>query len=295
MDFEGKLAFITGGASGIGLALAKACAEKGMRVLVTDIEEPALDSAAKVLSAAGGEIITRVLDVSDRQAYAVLSAEVLDEYGAPYLLFNNAGIATSGPAASATPDDWQWLVSVNILGVGYGLSYFVPDMIASGQGGCVINTASITGLLTSPGTPSLYGMTKHAVLAITETLTHELRNHNMHAVAICPGSVNTHITRSERIRPDSITENDLSAQHVSAEERALTQQFVDQGLTPEDVAARVFKAIEEKRTYVVTHPEYKDEIVKRHRMIEDSISGKPEGDVELIAIANALLQLQPLT
>ncbi|KAE9412609.1 hypothetical protein Angca_004613, partial [Angiostrongylus cantonensis] len=193
MNLEGKVAFITGGASGIGLALAKASVAQGAVTLIADIDEAALATAAEGLRAAGGTVGTYRLDVSDRHQYQSVVDAVVAEFGAPYLLFNNAGVAWKAPAAQATPTDWEWMTKVNILGLGYGLSLFVPRMIDAEAGGYVVNTGSISGLITTVGVTAVYGMTKHAVVAISEALAHELRGYGIHVAVICPGQVATNI------------------------------------------------------------------------------------------------------
>ncbi|WP_158257998.1 SDR family NAD(P)-dependent oxidoreductase [Sphingopyxis lindanitolerans] len=293
MQLRGKTAFITGAASGIGLAIAEKCAAEGMKLLIADIAADALAAAAEALRASGAEVATYRLDVSDLDTYRAVAEAVLAEHGAPFLLVNNAGVAWKAPASAATPEDWRWTVSVNILGVGYGLSLFVPAMIASGEQGYVVNTASVTGLITSPGTSAVYAATKHAVLAISETLAHELRPHGLHVAVLCPGSVATNITDADRNLPDHVSHDGLTSAEES--ERAFTRQFVGNGLPPAAVADQLFAALAERRFYVITHPEYREEIETRHRQIEAAIRGEPASDVGLLAMAKQILNLQPLT
>ncbi|MCP3734282.1 SDR family NAD(P)-dependent oxidoreductase [Sphingomonas sp. RP10(2022)] len=293
MDMHGKTAFITGGASGIGLAIAQRCAAEGMTLLIADIEEGALAGAAATLRAEGATVFTYRLDVADLDRYRAVAAAVIADHGAPFLLVNNAGIAWKAPASAATPEDWRWTISVNVLGLGYGLSLFVPAMIAGGQGGYVLNTASITGLIVSPGGSAVYSASKHAVVAISETLAHELRPHGIHVAVLCPGSVATNITDADRNLPADLTPDALSS--AAAEERAFTRSFVDNGIAPAAVADQAFAALAERRFYVVTHPEYRDEIETRHRQIEAAVRGEPASDVALLAMAKQVLNLQPLT
>lgn len=292
MELRGKTAFITGGASGIGLALAERCTRQGMTVLIADIEQAALHTAAGALRAAGAQVGTYVLDVSDLDQYKAVAASVLADHGAPYLLINNAGIAWKAPASGATPEDWRWTISVNVLGTGYGLSLFVPAMIASGAKGYILNTASITGLITSPGTSAVYSASKHAVLAISETLAHELRPHGIGVAVLCPGSVATNITDADRNAPRGLAAGISSAQPA---ERAFTRSFVGNGLSAQAVADQAFAALAEGRFYVITHPEYREEIETRHRQIEAAIRGEPASDVGLLTLAKQMLNLQLLT
>lgn len=293
MDMRGKTAFITGGASGIGLAIAQRCAAEGMTLLLADIEEGALARAAEDLRAGGASVVTYRLDVADLDRYRDVAAQVIADHGAPYLLVNNAGIAWKAPASAATPEDWRWTISVNVLGLGYGISLFVPAMIASGAQGYVLNTASITGLIVSPGGSAVYSASKHAVVAISETLAHELRPLGLHVAVLCPGSVATNITDADRNLPDHVGHDALTS--AAAEERAFTRSFVDNGITPAAVADQAFAALAERRFYVVTHPEYRDEIATRHRQIEAAVRGEPASDVALLALAKQILNLQPLT
>lgn len=292
MEFRGKTAFITGGASGIGLALAERCAAEGMRLLLADIEEQALNAAAETLRAQGTEVAIYLLDVSDLDQYRAVAASVLADYGAPFLLINNAGVAWKAQASTATPEDWRWTIGVNVLGTGYGLSLFVPAMIASGARGCVLNTASITGLITSPGTSAVYSASKHAVLSISETLAHELRPHGMQVTVLCPGSVATNITDADRNMPKGV--NPVSLTSAGPEEREFTRSFVSNGIAASSVAEQAFAALAEGRFYVITHPEYREEIENRHRQIEAAVRGDPASDVGLLALAKQMLNLQPL-
>lgn len=293
MELHGKSAFITGGASGIGLAVAQKCAAGGMRLLIADIEEGALATAADALRGLGAEVVAFQLDVSDLDRYRAVAAEVISEHGAPFLLVNNAGVAWKAPASAATPEDWRWMVSVNVLGVGYGISLFVPAMIESSAQGYVINTASVTGLITSPGSSAVYASTKHSVLAISETLAHELRPHGIHVSVLCPGSVATNITDADRNVPGNVSREGLSM--AEAAEREFTRAFVSQGVASERIAEQAFAALRERRFYVITHPEYREEIETRHRQIEAAIRGEPGSDVALLAMAKQMLNLQPLT
>lgn len=293
MKLSGKTTFITGAASGIGLAFSEKCAEAGMTLLLADLEAARLNLVVQNFKKKGVDVHGYVLDVADLEAYKQVAGQVIKDHGAPYVLFNNAGVARGGNgASSATADDWRWVVNVNILGVGYGLSLFVPKMIESGAKGHVINTSSITGLITAPGTSAVYSMSKHAVLAISESLAHEVRPHGMHVTVLCPGSVATSIVDQNRMVPEGISADNLTVGDPALVE--YTKQFVSEGLSPSYVVDCVFEAMEEKRTYVITHPEYRSEVVLRHRMIEDAITGKPATDVELLATSKALLNLQPL-
>lgn len=293
VDLRGKTAFITGGASGIGFALAARCAAEGMKLLIADIEAEALNTAAQALRAEGADVATFQLDVSDLDQYTAVATTVLAEHGAPHLLVNNAGIAWKAPASTATPADWRWTISVNVLGTGYGISLFVPAMIASGAKGYVLNTASITGLIVSPGNSAVYSASKHAVVAISETLAHELRPHGIGVAVLCPGSVATNITDADRNAPDTLVRDGLTS--ADPAEREFTRAFVGNGISAAAVADQAFAALAEGRCYVITHPEYRETIETRHREIEAAIRGEPASDVGLLTLAKQMLNLQPLT
>jgi NAD(P)-dependent dehydrogenase (short-subunit alcohol dehydrogenase family) len=264
-----------------------------MKLLIADIEEGALTAAAQSLRALGVQVETYQLDVSDLDRYRAVAASVIADHGAPFLLVNNAGVAWKAPASAATPEDWRWMVSVNVLGLGYGISLFVPAMIVSGEKGCVLNTASVTGLITSPGTSAVYSATKHAVVAISETLAHELRPQGLHVAVICPGSVATNITDADRNLPDHLSHQALSSAEEA--ERQFTRSFVDNGVPPSQIADQAFAALSDRRFYVITHPEYREAIETRHREIEAAIQGEAASDVGLLAMAKQILNLQPLT
>lgn len=293
MNIKGKTAFITGAASGIGFAFARRCARDGAIVLMADIEEKALEAAADALRETGASVATYVLDVSDRAAYQAVADRVLAQYGAPYMLFNNAGVAWKAPAAQAKPGDWEWMVKVNILGTGYGISMFVPAMTDADQGGYIVNTGSITSFLTAVGTAAVYGATKHMIVAVSEALAHELRDYGIHVAVVCPGQVATRIGDADRNVTAGVDKAEIS-EAIDAE-RQFTKSMVAQGLAPDEVADQVFAALAEKRTYVITHGEYRDEIISRHRQIEKAIPDTTATDVALLEMARFMLNLQPLT
>ncbi|MBZ6377302.1 hypothetical protein B5C34_05610 [Pacificimonas flava] len=291
-NLDGMTAFITGGASGIGFALAKECASRGMTVLLADIEAAELETARAKLEAQGARAFAYRLDVSDKDQYREVAAAVLAEHGAPYMLFNNAGVGGGGSAALGKIGDWEWTVQVNILGVAYGLSLFVPAMIESGQRGYVVNTASLAGLITAPFGMAIYTMTKHAVVSLTESLAHELREHDMHAAVICPGRVSTRIYADDRNRPGAHRDGDFTPRDPAL--RDVSKAMLADGLPPEELAARTFVALEERRTYVITHSEYRESVAARHRQIEAAMRGEPDTDADIIALGQAERRLEPL-
>lgn len=197
-DLAGKVAVITGAGSGIGLGMARAFAGAGMHVVVADIEKDAAEAVARELKGTPFK-----LDVSKPDEVQALADQVYRDHGAVHLLCNNAGVAIGGPLSEMTPADWRWMVSVNIEGVAYGLSAFLPRMIAQEGEAHIVNTGSIAGLVTIPER-GIYAATKYAVVAISETLRTELAPHNIGVTVVCPGSVRTRILGASRNRPSDL-------------------------------------------------------------------------------------------
>ena len=189
---EGKIAVVTGGGSGIGRALALALAREGARVVVADINEADAAETVRQLAAAGAEGLAIRTDVADRRQVDALADRVFDRYGATHVLCNNAGVVVHGGLEAATWEDWQWVVGVNLWGVVHGLLAFVPRMIAGGEGGHVVNTASMAGLIASQGL-GVYNTTKYAVVGLSETLAKDLRPHGIGVTVVCPMGVATRI------------------------------------------------------------------------------------------------------
>lgn len=270
-DFKNKVAVVTGGASGIGFALARHALDQGMKVVVADIEQAALDRA--VIELNGGEnLLAVVTDVANSAAMEELAGKTDETFGCPHLLFNNAGVGGGGPIWEQSEADWEWLLGVNLWGVIHGMRIFTPLMIAQGEGH-IVNTASIAGLISAPGT-STYTVSKHAVVALSEVLYGDLRNAgaDVGVSVLCPSFVNTKIYDFERNRPGS-QDVELSVEQL-AEQRAIeeaTQGFFSTAQSPAAVAAQVFDAIAGGQFYILTHPEgSKVQVEKRMRGILDN-------------------------
>jgi NAD(P)-dependent dehydrogenase (short-subunit alcohol dehydrogenase family) len=268
-DLQGKVAVVTGAASGIGKAMAERFAREGMKVVLADVDEPALAMAQQALAASGTASIAVRTDVSKRADVDALHARALDAFGAVHVLCNNAGVGVGGPMWERSEQDWAWILGVNLWGVIHGVSAFVPAMIAQGEGH-VVNTASIAGLI---GTPMLgpYCVTKHAVVALSECLHHDLAlaaEGKVKVSVLCPGFVRTNIADSERNRPASLTRG-----VVHADQQAMMDQMmraaVAGGIAPENVADEVLRAVREERFYVFTHPELKGAFATRAKIILD--------------------------
>ncbi|MBM3138849.1 MAG: SDR family NAD(P)-dependent oxidoreductase [Chloroflexi bacterium] len=268
-EFTGRVAVVTGAASGIGRGLAERFAAEGMKVVLADVEEAALEAAVRDLRQREHDVIGVRADVSAQAAVEELRDRAYEAYGAVHVLCNNAGVAGGGGAAwESTPNDWAWVLGVNLWGVIHGVRAFVPRMLAQGEPGWVVNTASMLGLV-SGGGGGPYGVSKHAVVRLTEGLYYDLRSRDAQigCSVLCPGMIATNIIEAERNRPAALA--DPAADDASARERArmrteTAQRFRAFGMPPDEVAEIVLDAIREERFYILTHPEgIKDRVRSR--------------------------------
>lgn len=272
-DLADRVAVVTGAASGIGRALVERFAAEGMRVVLADIEAAALDEAAGQMRDAGHEVAALQTDVSSPGHLMRLADFTLERYGAAHLLCNNAGVGIGGTIWEHTPEDWRWLIDVNVLGVANGLRAFVPRMLEQGDECHIVNTASAAGL-DARAWLGMYSATKHAVVAISEALAAELemRNANIGVSVLCPALVNTRIAESERNRPGSGIQEEPRA--LGPDARAFDEAFraaLAQGLPPDDVAGAVVDAVRHRRFYVITNRETEARLIARHeRMLRDA-------------------------
>jgi NAD(P)-dependent dehydrogenase (short-subunit alcohol dehydrogenase family) len=267
---EAKIAVVTGGGSGIGRALALALAREGARVVVADIDEADAAETVRQVAAAGAEGLAVRTDVADRRQVDALADRVFDRYGATHVLCNNAGVVVHGGLEAATWEDWRWVVGVNLWGVVHGLLAFVPRMIAGGEGGHVVNTASMAGLIASQGL-GVYNTTKYAVVGLSETLAKDLRSHGIGVTVVCPMGVATRIRQSGRNRPAALR-NAPSAPEGSESEMTLIGRTLD----PEDVAARTLAAVRAGALYVITHDEALEPLRRRFERLEAAIRRRPQ-------------------
>ena len=258
-DLEGKVAVVTGGASGIGLGLARRFAGERMRVVLADVERAALDEAtAELAEAFGADNVMGVpTDVGHDEAVDALAAAAFERFGTVHVLCNNAGVGVGGLTWTVPPDRWRWAVDVNLLGVARGIRAFVPRMIEQGEGH-VVNTASAAGILTGPAMAPYYA-TKHAVVALSESLHFDLQltGATVGVSVLCPEWVRTNIADSERNRPSDVApveSGPVPGVDVDPEMiRALIQGLIQGGMDPGDVAAQVVDAIRTGRFWVLTH------------------------------------------
>jgi len=269
-DLQGKVAVITGGASGIGRAVAERAGAEGMKVVLADIEEGPLKEAVDDLTRNGVEAIGVATDVADGASVRALRDRALDRFGAVHLVHNNAGIGLGGPIWEVTEQDWRWILGVNLWGVVHGVSTFTPLLIEQGEGH-MVNTASVAGLIAAPFLGP-YNATKQAVVAISETLYKDLQavGAPVGVSVLCPGFVRTRIAESERNRPEWATADREAA---GAEEvRGVVQNLVDSGIEAATVADRVIEAVRTNTFYILTHPELDAAITTR---FDDIVQGRP--------------------
>jgi NAD(P)-dependent dehydrogenase (short-subunit alcohol dehydrogenase family) len=251
-QLQGKVAVVTGAASGIGLAMARAFAGAGAKVVMADIEDDVLEKAIADLPA-GAEALPVHCDVRSPEAVDDLAKAALDRFGAVHVVCNNAGVVVGGAVWEVPADRFRWVVEVNLLGVANGIRTFVPIMIEQGEGH-VVNTASAAGLATGPGMAS-YFATKHGVVALTEALASDLAMAGITSVGcsvLCPEFVRTRIHEAERNLPDDVTPAPPDTEEV-ASGRAMFGAFVESGMEPDDVAAKVVDAVRTGTFYVLPH------------------------------------------
>ena len=252
-ELRGKVAVVTGAASGIGLALAERFVDEGMRVVASDVEEAALEAAGARLRERGGEIATHRTDVADAAAVDALAEATWDAFGACHVLCNNAGVLSGGAAWEIPIEDWQWVLGVNLYGVVNGVRSFVPRMLGDGAEGHVVNVASMAAVTTVPFA-SVYHVSKHGVLAYSECLTKELRaaGAKIGVSVLCPEMIDTQIGESDRNRPAAY-ESPSSATHDLVVKSTI--EAAKQGLPPSVMADRVVQAIHDDRFYILSEGE----------------------------------------
>jgi NAD(P)-dependent dehydrogenase (short-subunit alcohol dehydrogenase family) len=274
-ECAGRVAVVTGAASGIGRGMAEAFVAAGMKVVLSDVEEPALEETRGALAAAGGDVHAVRTDVSRQEDVDALAQETLRRYGAVHVLCNNAGIgampgdAIGGSSWGSSLADWHWIIGVNLMGVVHGVRAFVPIMIAQDSEAHIVNTASVAGLI--PG-GTLYGTTKFAVVGLSENLSLELQRggFKLRVSVLCPGLVDTRIIHSQRNRP---TEFGPPTPQPPATQ-ALLEWFEEQlkkGTSPRAIGEQVLAGIRDERFYILTHPQYNAQIEAR---VTDMLSGR---------------------
>ncbi|MGH9210287.1 MAG: SDR family NAD(P)-dependent oxidoreductase [Acidimicrobiales bacterium] len=268
---EGKVAVVTGAASGIGRALAQRFATEQMRVVLADVAEEDLQTTAKELADEHGDdrIAAVPTDVRDPEATDALANATVDRFGAVHIVCNNAGVAVGGLAWDIPADRWRWIVEVNLLGVVNGIRSFVPRLIEQGEGH-VVNTASVAGFVTAPAM-SPYLATKHGVVAVSEALYFDLQvtgNSGVGVSVLCPEWVRTRIHESDRVRPTDVTPMGTGPEVDEGGPATLLQGLIDTGLDPADVAGHVVDAIGHQRFWIFTHETSLPSIRRRWDAVE---------------------------
>ncbi len=264
---EGRVAVVTGAASGIGLAMVEAFVAEGMRVVMADVEEAALTSQVERLGGVGAEVVGVGCDVTDPAAVSALAESTLDAFGSVHLLCNNAGIGPSGPMLTTTPTEWQWLIGVNVLGVAYGVTTFAPLMVEAGAGH-IVNTASQAGLMTTVQL-GMYCASKHAVVGLSEALYRELEDTPVGVSCLCPELVSTRIFDSGRNRPDWVEVGEAGEEAVP--DGLMQELLAARGIGADAVAAAVVEAVREDRFWVFTHDVTLPQAMRRY---EDLTAGR---------------------
>ena len=266
-DFAGKVAVITGAASGIGKALTEKCLAEGMHVVMADIEEAVLnETAAQLQATTNNQVLPVVTNVAIEAELENVRDQAVEALGGVHVLFNNAGVGGGGNAWSSTQKDWDWVMGVNLWSVIYGLRVFVPQMISQNEPCHVVNTASVAGILGGT-TNALYSVTKHGVVALTENLLVDLQAEGAQVgcSVLCPGFVNTNIFNSGRNRPAALA-NEAAPPAPTAEDEqrmAMFQEILRQGMQPPQIAEIVFDGIRADRLYILTHDHFDDMIRAR--------------------------------
>lgn len=267
-NFKGKTAVLTGAGSGFGLECARLAGERGMNVVLLDIQSDALDAAQAELKSKGVRTLARRLDVSKAAEMESLARDVREEFGAPHFVFNNAGVGAGGLIWESSVQDWEWVLGVNLWGVVHGVRCFTPMMLEAAKAdpayeGHIVNTASMAGLLTPPNM-GVYNVSKHAVVALTETLYQDLKlvSTQVSASVLCPYFVPTGISKSERNRASDLPVAQLTAsQRIS---QAQTDRAVGSGkVSAAEVALKVFDGMTNDQFYIFSHPKALGNVASR--------------------------------
>ncbi len=278
MQWQGKTAVITGAGSGFGLELARIAARQGMRLVLIDVQQDALEQAAQEQRAAGAEVLSFGLSVADAQGMQAMATTVQQHWSAPHLVFNNAGVGAGGLVWENSLDDWQWVLGVNLMGVVHGVRLFTPMMLEAARQdpawrGHIVNTASMAGLVNPPNM-GVYNVSKHAVVSLTETLHHDLQlvTTQIGVSVMCPFFVATGISQSQRNRPGPSGKPTLS-QKVGA---AMMDKAVKAGkVSAAEVAEKTFAAIAARQFYIYSHPKALASV--RERLL-DVVEGRTPAD-----------------
>jgi len=279
-ELAGKTAFVTGGASGIGFALGRAFAEVGMKVMLADIETDALAAAVKSLHNVGPGVRGIHCDVTNAASVERAARASFGAFGNVHVVCNNAGVAAGGGIEDIALDSWRWVLDVNLMGVVHGIREFLPHMRAHGEGGHIVNTASMAGMQSGLGF-SPYTASKFAVVGMSEGLAPQLAPFGIGVSVLCPGFVRTRIGESGRNRPEQYGATQTPDPGTpTAALVTMIDELIRNGIDPSDVAARVIAAIRANEFYVFTHPDMRSEVEGRFAAItaafDQAAGGNPE-------------------
>jgi NAD(P)-dependent dehydrogenase (short-subunit alcohol dehydrogenase family) len=283
-DVQGRTAFVTGGASGIGLGMTTAFAAAGMNVVIADLRRDHIDKALEAL--AGKPVHALELDVTDRDGFARAADEAERVFGSVHVLCNNAGMGILGPVTAARYDDWDWGLGVLLGGTVNGVQTFLPRMLAHGEGGHIVNTSSMAGVLPIPGA-AIYITAKAAVIGLSEALRSELAEHGIGVSAFCPGPVQTNIREGGRLRPERYGDSGYTEVERDLEERPNSPLWMD----PVECGERVLGGIRQDDLYIFTHREFREGADERFRAMLASFPDEPRNDERAEAISFLLSNL----
>ncbi|MGH7860109.1 MAG: SDR family NAD(P)-dependent oxidoreductase [Candidatus Binatia bacterium] len=256
--FKGRVAVVTGGASGLGAEMGRTFARLGAKIVLADLDEAGMKEVAAEIGREGGEAIAVTTDVTMLDHVRRLADEAWKRFGAAHIVCNNAGVGTFGPLATATHNDWKWVTDVNYWGVVHGVEVFLPRLLEQNQGGHIVNTASMAGLAGMPGL-GVYCATKFAVVGLTESLHRELAGTGIGASVLCPMIVRTRINEAERTRPTALRNPQAGASPELSDAHYTFARVIE----PPEVAERVVRAIRENSPYILTHRESRDILRRR--------------------------------
>ncbi len=263
-DFRDRVAVVTGGASGLGRAMALRFAREGMKIVLADIEQTTLDATLAEFHRAGHDAVSLLCDVSRADDVEALAEKALAAFGGVHIVCNNAGVAPGGVVWEHSVKDWEWAMGPNVWGVIHGVRVFTPILLKQNTDAHIINTASVAGLLTLPGM-GLYCVTKHAVVSLTECLHHDLaaRTDKVRCSVLCPAYVPTRIAESERNRPEHLREERPKSEEDLRREAGMRHAVESGKISAEQVADAVLDAVREQRFYILTHQRIKPAIETR--------------------------------
>lgn len=283
-DLKGKVAFITGGGSGAGLGQAKVFSAAGCKVVIADIRQDHLDQATAELKARGAQVHPIRLDITDREAFQRAAAEAEAVFGPVQLLFNTAGVAIFGPLERAMYEDYDWVMGVNFGGVVNGMQTFLPRMIARGQGGHLVNTASL-GCFFAGSMSGIYSASKFAVHGVTMAMRDALAKYNIGVSVLCPANIKSNIGESIKTRPPRLSN---SGYKVDEDEIKVLHEIYSQGMDPEELAGHVLEAVKKNQFYIIPYPEARRGLEATFKQVIDSLPPE-DSDPAGVAKRNAAM------